>query len=182
MWAGAISLLYRVTATEAKATAMPRNILPRYSMGRLKAVHVITTPMSNRIPAINIVVFLPYFLHVNGSHVQRHSLVSLGHEFPIHGIVISLSPGLSCELNHLPHVKVTEAAGSSFDTALVQIQVFLWRLTCSGGLFTLQMAIVIEAHSFHRHEQKKAYLVTCPAGRAAKTPAMKRDEVNHWSA
>ena len=25
-------------------------------------------------------------------------------------------------------------------------------------------------------------MVTCPAGRAANTPAMKRDEVNHWSA
>ena len=66
MWAGAISLLYRVTATDAKATAMPRNILPRYSMGRLKAAHVMTTPMSKRIPAINIVVFRPYFLHASG--------------------------------------------------------------------------------------------------------------------
>ena len=65
MCAGAISLLYRVTATEAKATAMPRNILPRYSMGSVKAAHVMMTPMSNRIPAINIVVFLPYLLHSN---------------------------------------------------------------------------------------------------------------------
>jgi len=54
--------LYKVTATDAKATATPRKILPRYSMGRLKAVHVMITPMSNSIPAINIVVFRPYFL------------------------------------------------------------------------------------------------------------------------
>ena len=40
-------------------------------MGRLKAAHVMITPMSNRIPAINMVVFLPYFLHASAPVFSR---------------------------------------------------------------------------------------------------------------
>ncbi len=62
MCAGAISLLYSVTATEANATAMPSRIRPTMSIARLNAVQVITTPTSKNRPAMSIVFLRPYFL------------------------------------------------------------------------------------------------------------------------
>ena len=59
MWAGAISELYSVTATEAKATAMPSSTRPRMSTHSDQAAVMKTTPISNSMPAISMVNLRP---------------------------------------------------------------------------------------------------------------------------
>ena len=76
MWAGAISLRYSVTATDAKATATPSRMRPRMSSAKFGAAAVTTTPTSNRPPASSIVRLRPHFLCAAGGWtaiVERHA-------------------------------------------------------------------------------------------------------------